>query len=119
EEMELSFRMLEKGMRILFIPQIAILHKMSSTGRMPHIYYQLRNRIWIVFKYLPLIYAIMHSSIWLGYLLLHSIRDRKMNEYMRAVIDSMKALPRIIKNRSVLSRGTIKRLKELKGRLYY
>ncbi|MBI3585373.1 MAG: glycosyltransferase family 2 protein [Nitrospinae bacterium] len=119
EEMELSFRMLEKGMRILFIPQIAILHKMSSTGRMPHIYYQLRNRIWIVFKYLPLIYAIMHSSIWLIYLLWHSIKDKKTDDYLKAVIDSAKGLPRILKNRSVLSRRTIKRLKELRGRLYY
>lgn len=119
EEMELSFRMLEKGMRILFIPGIAILHKMSSAGRMPHIYYQLRNRIWIVIKYLPLPYAVMHISLWLLYLLFHSLRDGKISEYIKAVFDSAKGLPHIIKNRTVLSRGTIRRLKELKGRLYY
>lgn len=119
EEMEFSFRMLEKGMKILFTPQIAVLHRLSPSGREPRIYYQLRNRVWVVIKYLPFIYAIMHISIWLLYLLWHSIKDKKINEYTRAVIDSAKGLHRVIKNRSVLSRVTIMRLKELRGRLYY
>ncbi len=119
EEMEFSFRMIEKGIKILFTPQIAVLHRLSLSGREPRIYYQLRNRVWVVIKYLPFIYAIMHISIWLLYLLWHSIKDKKTDDYLKAVIDSMKGLPRILKNRSVLSSGTIRRLKELKGRLYY
>lgn len=119
EEMEFSFRMLEKGMKILFTPQIAVLHRLSQGGREPRIYYQLRNRVWIVIKYLPFIYAIMHISIWLLYLLWHSIKDGMINEYIRALTDSVKGIPSILKNRTPLNKKTIKRLKELKGRLYY
>lgn len=121
EELDLSFRIIQAGYKILHLPEASILHKTHPKVRpiWQSTYYTVRNRTWVAFKYLPLQYAIIHSFIWWNYCFIMSLKLGFMKYYFKGCLDAVKGLPSVIKQRKVLSLNTIKCLKKLSGRLYY
>ena len=67
EERDLSFRILEKNYKILYVADIIIFHKVSPNGRMPKIeeeYFRYRNQLIVLNRYLPLKYRVSSNIIW-------------------------------------------------------
>jgi GT2 family glycosyltransferase len=56
EELDISIRILRLGYRILYSPEMEVYHRASETGRVQssrYWFYQIRNQIWIFFRYYP------------------------------------------------------------------
>jgi GT2 family glycosyltransferase len=55
EELDVSYRLINSGYRILYLPQVAIFHKVSPEHRVTwgneRFYYLVRNRLYIEYKY--------------------------------------------------------------------
>jgi len=121
EELDLSFRMIEAGFKIIYFPKVVVYHNVSPKGRpvWQRSYYLTRNRIWLALKYLPTHYAILHSTCWLAFMFYESMLRGFLRYYFRGVFDSIKGLLPILKCRKVLSTKTIRKLRLLSGRLYY
>jgi GT2 family glycosyltransferase len=63
EELDLSYRLINAGYRILYAPEVAIFHKVSPEHRVSwtggRFYYRVRNRLYIEYKYgAPILYLI-------------------------------------------------------------
>lgn len=122
EELDLSVRILESGLKIIYAPQIQIDHFPSSIGRPKGqwFYYTHRNRMWFAFKYFPLRYAFLHSTIWCAKVCLDSLLSGHFTFFLKGLYDGIAKLPALIKHeRKVINRHTVKKLKSLSGRLYY
>lgn len=69
EDVDLSLRIRQAGMRILYNPQAVLYHKVgSSTGKVSGLseFYQIRNRLWIIKRYLKPIqrpYAYLYNIL--------------------------------------------------------
>lgn len=121
EELDLSYRILEAGLKLLYNPQIIVYHK-KFPGVMRDnswLYYAVRNRIWVALKYLPFRYAFICCNLWLINCLINSIKLRALHLYVKGLFEIVKKFPNIWKERTILSPETIKRIKQLSGRLYY
>lgn len=121
EELDLSYRILEAGIKLLYSPQIIVYHKKlpGVTHDNSWLYYVVRNRIWVALKYLPFGYAFICCTLWLINCLIDSIRLKALRFYVRGLFEVVRKFPSIWKERRILGRETIKRLKQLSGRLYY
>jgi GT2 family glycosyltransferase len=70
EELDLSYRLINAGYRILYAPEIAIFHKVSPEHRVSwasgRFYYRVRNRLYIEYKYgAPLLYIIALAGAYI------------------------------------------------------
>ncbi|MCA1692065.1 MAG: glycosyltransferase family 2 protein [Actinobacteria bacterium] len=67
EEVDLGYRLMQEGWRLLYDPKIVVEHRPSSRGRAvaPRVSaLRLRNRLLIVRRYLPAPIAVVHAAIW-------------------------------------------------------
>ena len=116
----LEFSNLKK--KIIYCPQIEVYHKASPGGRpgWQRFYYYHRNRIWLSFKYLPLSYAFIHSAAWCAKIFVDSLENGYFTFFLKGFRDGIIELPALMRReRKVISRQTIQKLKSLSGRLYY
>lgn len=120
EELDLSFRILDKGFKIIYYPAVTILHKINKKrperlkGKWD---YTLANRIKGSALSLPFIYVISTGILWSIRILLDSKGD------FLSLCKAWKSLYKkrsFLKNeRQVLSRATVKRIRSLRGPLWY
>lgn len=121
EELDLSFRMSKYRMKMVYNPNLQIIHKNSPFGRYPgqRYFYLIRNRIWIAIKFLPWRYVFSHVSFWLIYMSFESILMMHFLYYVKGVISSITKMPSILKSRKPLTKKEIKYLNRLSGRTYF
>lgn len=66
EELDLSFRMLNLGYGIKYVPDVVVLHKVSPEGRIRwdsgRFYYTVRNRLYIHWKYRAPLWRVLRSA---------------------------------------------------------
>jgi len=119
EELDLCYNIINKGYKILYCPDLFIIHKPATSGRLPskEKYYNfIYNRVYIVVKHLPFIYCVPHLLAW-SYMFFKQAWQTKFFKILfsagyRGFVDGLK-------NRRVLNKQAIKYLKKAKGRLYY
>jgi GT2 family glycosyltransferase len=120
EELDLSFRLLDAGYRIIYFPEALVLHKVSSKGRITGREYwktTLENRIRTSIRNLPLRYVIVSSIIWTLFVLYKT--GGNLLVPIKAYESVLKDLKELKRERKVLKPHTIKRIKDLNGRLFY
>jgi GT2 family glycosyltransferase len=69
EELDLSFRIIDKGYRILYFPSVRVLHKQVNTGRVTNQekwIMSYRNRMLTAYKYLPTKYVVGLGIVLFG-----------------------------------------------------
>ncbi|MEM2786428.1 MAG: hypothetical protein QW652_07180, partial [Candidatus Nitrosotenuis sp.] len=124
--LDLSFRAVSKGFKILFDPSIVVHHypapsAISRTNRKnqesSELYYHVRNRLMLAYKYLPTRYIVIYVSIWMARYALEAVKERSLGQYFRGLRDGFEAL--IDLERIQLSPETIQYLKSHHGRLWY
>ncbi len=117
EELDLSFRAIDKGYRIIYFPEISVWHKKSTKGRSPDEMKWIntyRNRLAVSYKYLKHRHLIVLSFIWF----------LKIFKESGSIITPVKGLLSFFSYRKELMRQpvsntTIKTIKNLKGRIWY
>ncbi len=123
EESDFSWRTIQAGYSILYVPELLVYHRASPVARPSwrKVYFQTRNRIWFVIAFLPIRYALTHMLVWLPYFFVLSLRLRRLDVFFKAIVDGIKGIPDARKRRAVekLSDRTIARIAALNGRLLY
>ncbi len=117
EELDLSFRILDEGYKILYYPKVIVWHKKSPKGRISDNkkwIYMLRNRMCLSFKYLKWKHFLASSFIW-------SIKVIKESKNPLVPIKGIKSFLKCKKGikRKPLKEKTLNKIKELDGRLWY
>jgi GT2 family glycosyltransferase len=117
EELDLSFRCIEQGYKIIYFPEVVVLHRRSLGGRMineekwARTY---RNRLIVSFKYLPMKYVIASSIVWFGKIMLLS---KSFKAPFRGLYEFLRVIGKL--ERKILNSQVVKRISDLKGRLWF
>jgi GT2 family glycosyltransferase len=121
EELDLSWRFLDRGYEIVRASDYAVFHRLSPEGRTEDrwVYYNSRNRVWLSFLHLPWRYVASYCLLWWGYLFLRSLRNRRVPSFLSGVRDCLLGLPDLRKRRRVLRRETVETIRRLNGRIPY
>lgn len=119
EELDLSYRLLEAGFRILFDPSVTVLHHAAGRGESLAPYFYARNRPWVALRHLPLLCCVTHIVGWWAWSLAQGFRGRGMAEAFRGMRDCMAGTPEIWRGRRPISGPTRRFLARNNGRLWY
>ena len=120
EELDLSFRIIDAGYKIIHFPQVTVLHKKSPAGRLSYNdlwLKRLENRVRVSIRNLPWRYVIGSTFFWSGYTLVN-VRGN-LPIVIKAFWNIAKNMQGLIQQRKPIQRRTVKKLKQLKGRLLY
>jgi len=124
EELDLAYRIIQNGYCITYEPAIEVDHfpmpsvvgeacKRQST----ELFYYMRNRAYLAYRYLPWRYAIPYLGIWTLRYALDSLRNNNLSDFIWGVV----APPRFLRGveREVLDRAALTYLMKHGGRLWY
>lgn len=120
EELDLSFRIIDAGYRILYFPEVTVEHLHAQSGRLEDsevIRLTLENRIRTSIRNLPWRYVIVSTVLWTGYVLYLARLDPRPVIY--AYTSVLRSLGDLLDQRSPVSSETLEYLREHGGRLYY
>ncbi len=117
EELDLSFRAVDKGYKIIYFPEVVVWHKKSPFGRMGNEekwIYSYRNRLAVSYKYLQTRHLVVLAFIWF----------LKIVKESRSLLTPLKGLAAFFEFKKSLvkqpvSDATIEKIKKLKGRIWY
>jgi GT2 family glycosyltransferase len=121
EELDFSYRLVNKGYKIVRSSAISVLHYETSQARVPGkwIYFGMRNRCWVALRNLPWRYAVFHAFLWWGYYFILAFKHWHPIFFLRGLKDAITGLPKVLKSRAPIPRETLEKLKKLSGRTYY
>ncbi|HLC03880.1 MAG TPA: glycosyltransferase family 2 protein [Anaerolineales bacterium] len=119
EELDLSYRLLDAGFRILFDPSVTVLHHAAGRGESLAPYFYARNRPWVALRHLPLLCCVTHIVGWWAWSLAQGFRKRAMTVALRGMRDCVVGIPSRWGERRPISHSTHRFLATNKGRLWY
>ncbi len=120
EELDLSYRMLEAGFRILFDPTVAVIHHgATGLGAATGPYFYARNRPWVALRHLPILCCATHLLAWWGWSLVRGFRERRVGWALRGMRDCVAGMPAVWRGRRPISRHTFRFVAANGGRLWY
>lgn len=112
---ELALRILDHGFRILYCPNIRVLHLMSAetrTSDRPYYFYT-RNYIWIAFKDYRLLPGLSFLLPKLTMMFYFAIRTNMCPAFFRGVRHGLRGLRQVMADRTPVQRQTLQYLAEL------
>lgn len=120
EELELSYAAIDNGFGIVFSSKLRAVHSpmtslISNSGG--ELYFEVRNRMWIAYRRLPMKYAVPYVLIWLGVYGVRSLKVRRPIVFIRGFVAGFKAVLRV--KREPVSKRAIQYLQANFGRLWY
>jgi len=122
EELDLSYRIIARGFRIYYRPEVVVLHAMSQTARPSwrRLFYFYRNKLWISPRYLPWSMVIAQTCAWSAYFLVDALRIVRPDVFLAALGAGLAGLPESLRRRRTdrLGPEALARLRALDGRLY-
>jgi len=120
EELDLSYRLVEQGIIIHFLPTVEVQHERQLPLGQPAagaLFHTVRNRIRVGWRYLPLWYFTFYFALWLLYYARWASRFGRMREFFRGVMAGVHSIVR--EPRTPLSKSSVGLIRELGGRLYF
>lgn len=124
EELDLSYRAIGAGYSIYYEPSIVVHHcpqpsvvKDVKHGHSLELYYHVRNRLYIAYRYLPAKYIPIYLSIWLVRYFLGSLQSKNLGYFFGGLYDGLKRLKNFA--RTPINDRTIQYLRKHYGRLWY
>jgi len=123
EELDLSYRVVEAGFRIRYVPDIVVHHYPQSSVvkghnlNHPELYYHIRNRIMLARKYLPLPFAAFYLVFWVLRCFVFALRSGALQEFGKGVTAGIQLARQTA--RTPLSRHAVRYLCEHYGRLWF
>jgi hypothetical protein len=112
EDTDLNFRAQLHGWRVLYVPTAIVYHKVrSSIGHMSNtaVYYTLRNSEFVRIKNIPLgIFIRCFPEFLIGALtefVYFGIKHKRLRLYLKAKMDAIRMLPKMLKKRAVIMKS--------------
>lgn len=119
EELDLGYRLLEQGWRIMYLPDVTCRHKRSPKARLPSdmAYYHTRNELWTCWRNLPWPEVLLYT-VWKSvYLPVCYARRGLVSASMRGLLSAFRHLPANLARRLPVRRQTLRLAAALKSRL--
>jgi glycosyltransferase involved in cell wall biosynthesis len=122
EELDLSYRVLDDGHKILFQPTLVADHYpappvIATTRVNNELSFHVSNRLIIAYQYLPLRFCCIYLSIWMGRYLLRAAVSRRLDSFFQGIRVAQANHPHI--TRQVLKPTTLAYLRNNYGRTWY
>lgn len=121
EERDLAYRAIEAGYTIRYVPGVHVLHRPAAStldgGSAAKVYYLIRNRIRLAYRYLPWPCVPVHALAWMARYGWIAHRRKQLGSFARGVVDGMKAFRTT--PRTPLGPSSVRYLKENYGQLWY
>lgn len=117
EEVELAWRILDRGGRILHMPGLAVLHHANPVSRRSEVelFLKPRNQVLLAVSCLPLAGAIRFLVPRTLFQCFKACRHGHFPDFLRAMKSAVKLLPRQLALRKPLRRETLAQLRKLKS----
>ena len=121
EELDASFRLLDRGYEIIYTDAIRVTHRECPTGRPSGqwVYHHARNRCWVALRNLPIPQALSTTLAWWLFTGWIAIQEGHKAQWLRGIADAVRGMPAAIATRQALRRKTLGRLARLSGRVWY
>jgi GT2 family glycosyltransferase len=119
EGLDMELRVMDRGFKILYTPQVRVWHGVSEKSRTNdrQYYYFTRNYIWMAYKNYPSWRGARFLSFKLAMMFYLAMRTRSYQSFFRGVWDGIKGLRGIRQDRKPIGRATMKRWLDIeKGR---
>lgn len=124
EELDLSYRVVQAGFRIRYIPSVVVHHTPEASVvrprrfmRNPELYYHARNRVLLARKYIPFRYILPYLIIWMVRYAIQSIPNMSLVDvftgFARGIVDALRT------KREPLAKDAIAYIRNNYGRLWY
>lgn len=124
EELDLSYRAIEMGFEIMYLPNVLVHHHPAPSVvshwkeyRQPELYYHVRNRFYLAYKYLPWVYIPVYLGVWLNIYGLNALKSGAFREFLGGVVAGVRFLKKL--KRTPLNPRAVQYLKTHYGRLWY
>lgn len=116
EEVELAWRILDHGGRILYTPDLAVMHHANPVSRRSEVelFFKPRNQILLAAACLPLIDAILFLVPRTSFQCFKACLNGHLPDFMRAMGSAWKLMSRQLAKRKPLKRETLTRIRMLK-----
>jgi len=124
EELDLSYRAIQAEFEIHYCPGIRIEHRpapsvlVQNSKRLDaELLYRVKNRFYLVKRYLPLPYPLTYLPVWLTKHAIDAVSRGALRAYFRGILEGVRGLAAV--PRTPLSPEAVAYLKENHGRLWY
>jgi GT2 family glycosyltransferase len=121
EELDLSYRLLDRGYEILCPQSIEVLHYDVKTNREPGqwTYFNARNRCWVATRNLPWPCVISTTLLWWGRTCVVGSARGEFPHFIRGVRDALRGWSEAKRTRSPIGAQARRELRRNSGRLWY
>ncbi|MFK4100681.1 glycosyltransferase family 2 protein [Streptomyces sp. NPDC019531] len=91
EEIDLAWRAVDRGWRILYAPELLLQHPKTSPARHA-VYYRVnaRNRVWLVRRRLPLPLIPVHLGVWTALTLLRTRSGSGLRAWLAGFVEGLR-----------------------------
>ncbi|MHB9132493.1 MAG: glycosyltransferase family 2 protein [Armatimonadota bacterium] len=123
EEIDLSFRLINAGWRIHYVPSIALLHRKDQElcEQLGPPYWAVRNRLYLAAKHLPFPYNIAYACSWGWKALLAAVMGKVISEFTDALgsmkVDGLWQRAKEYRLEHKLTPEALKNIRNLEGKL--
>lgn len=121
EELDRSYRLLEAGYEIWYVPDVTVRHRPpaahGSDESARQLYHHVRNRLYLAWRYLPARYLPTYASYWLLRYGARALRNGHLRAYLGGLVHGLAALADV--PRTPLSPATCLYLRRHHGRRWW
>lgn len=116
EEVELAWRILDGGGRILYTPDLAVVHHASPTSRRSegHVFLRPRNQVLVAASCLPWTTAAGYVIPRAAYQCVKAVRRGHLPDFLRAMVSAARLMPRQLERRKPLRSSTLRTIRTLR-----
>lgn len=117
EEVELAWRIMDRGASILYTPGLAVVHHANPVSRRSEIevFYKPRNQILLAASCLPVADALAYALPRTCFQGFKALTRGHFPKFVKAMSSAITLLPRQIESRKPLRKETLTRIRELKN----
>jgi GT2 family glycosyltransferase len=115
EGVDLSYRLIGGGYRVMHTPRIAVIHYAAAEQRPGWrvYYYYTRNGIWVAYRSFPPLLATARTIAYLATMAFFSFRARHAGAFARGCLAGVSALPSLDRHR--LDRGALEHVRGIRS----
>lgn len=112
---DLAFRILNSGKKIIYFPEVVVVHAHAQEGRANwrRYYYDTRNLIWLAYRNYNLSLLVTRFPLQLSAMFVYSVRDGYLKYYFKAIWDAVLGIRQHKWHRSALNRSAYIAIKEM------
>lgn len=112
---DLAFRILNADKKIIYTPEIEVIHAHAIEGRASwrRYYYDTRNLIWLAYRNYNKRLLMKRFILQFAAMFFYSLRDGYIKYFLKATYDGIKELGSMSSDRNPISSATYSRLKEM------